>query len=333
MNSYDIYGVGNALVDIQVQVDAQFLSDHKIDKGVMTLVSAEQQSELLAQLDHLPRQTSSGGSACNTVVGVANYGGSAYYAGKVGDDQFGTFYQNELKELGIRSDLDPATGSTGTVLVLITPDADRTMLTCLAESLKLGAADIMELHVKASRYVYVEGYLWDAMGPREASIKAMELGRKHGATVAFTYSDPFCVQRAAGDFRELSKSSADLIFCNEEEAKMIAEVDVATDACLAIASWGPKVFMTVGPKGAYYAEGDRIEQIPGFPATAIDTTGAGDLFAGGVLYGLSSGHTPLESGRLGSYAASLVVAQVGARLPQRLNEAVSEILASRTAGA
>lgn len=333
MNSYDIYGVGNALVDIQVQVDDKFLSDHHIDKGVMTLVSAEQQSKLLAQLENLPRQTSSGGSACNTVVGVTNYGGSAYYAGKVGDDQFGTFYQNELKELGIRCDLSPAKGATGTVLVLITPDADRTMLTCLAESLKLGAADIMELHVKSSRFVYVEGYLWDAPGPREASIRAMELGRKHGATVAFTYSDPFCVQRAANDFREISKSSADLIFCNEEEAKMIAEVDGATDACLAIASWGPQVFMTVGPEGAYYAKGDTIEHIPGLPATAIDTTGAGDLFAGGVLYGLSSGRTPLESGRLGSYAASLVVAQVGARLPQRLNGAVSDILASRTARA
>lgn len=333
MSRYDIYGVGNALVDIQVQVDARFLIDHNIDKGVMTLVSAEQQAEVLAQLENIPRQTSSGGSACNTVVGVANYGGRTYYAGKVGDDKLGEFYQRELKELGIRSDLPPASGPTGTVLVLITPDADRTMLTCLAESLSLDASDILEEHVKSSRYVYVEGYLWDAPGPREASIKAMELGRKNGATVAYTYSDPFCVQRAAHDFRELSKSSVDLVFCNEEEAKMIAEVDVATDACLAIASWGPRVFMTVGPKGAYYAEGDKIEHIPGFPATAIDTTGAGDLFAGGVLYGLSNGHTPAESGRLGSYAASLVVAQVGARLPQRLNGAVSEILAGRTAGA
>jgi sugar/nucleoside kinase (ribokinase family) len=333
MNTYDVYGVGNALVDIQVQVDTSFLSDHKIDKGVMTLVSAESQFELLKDLKGLPKQTSSGGSACNTVVGVANYGGRAYYAGKVGQDKYGEFYQNELKELGIRSDLPPAQGSTGTCLVMITPDADRTMLTCLADSIKLSGADILDSHVKNAGYVYVEGYLWDSEGPREASIKAMEIARKNDVKVAYTYSDPFCVQRAAADFRALSKSSVDLVFCNEDEAKMITETDTPTDACLTIASWGPKVYMTVGAKGAYYADGDQITHIPGFPATAIDTTGAGDLFAGGVLFGLSNGHSPIESGRLGSYAASLVVAQVGARLPQRLNGAISEILASRTAGA
>jgi sugar/nucleoside kinase (ribokinase family) len=201
------------------------------------------------------------------------------------------------------------------------------MLTCLAASIALDEEDIREAHVRRSGYVYVEGYLWDSPGPRHACQEAMATARVHKVPVAFSYSDPFCVQRAADDFREITKSSVDLVFCNEEEARMISGQSDRVKACLTVASWGPQVYMTAGADGAYYAEHEKVQHIPAFPVEAIDTNGAGDLFAGGVLFGLARGYSPLEAGRLGSYAASLVVTQVGPRLPHPLAGEIDHILA------
>lgn len=328
---YDIFGVGNALVDVQVQVSFDFLKQHKIDKGVMTLVDAERQTELLSVLNGEPTRVSAGGSACNTVVGVAHFGGNGYYAGKVGQDRYGEFFQQELKELGIRSDLPPAPGMTGLCLVMITPDADRTMLTCLAVSVELDEEDIRDEQIRRARYVYIEGYLWDAPRPRHASQEAMAVARVHGIPVAFSYSDPFCVQRATEDFRALSRDSIDIVFCNEEEARRITGRADRVEAATEIATWGPHVYMTAGAEGAYHATGDHVEHIPAYPVEAVDTNGAGDLFAGGVMYGLSRGYTPAEAGRLGSYAASRVVTQIGARLPHPLVGQADHILSGNTA--
>jgi sugar/nucleoside kinase (ribokinase family) len=331
MAEYDMYGIGNALVDIQVQVDFELLDALKITKGVMTLVSPDRQAELLQCLDGLDLQISPGGSACNTAVGVADFGGRAYYAGKVGRDRYGEFFQRELATLGIRSDLPPVEGATGTCLVMITPDADRTMQTCLAASVELNEDDIDEEELRGARFVYIEGYLWDAPGPRHASQEAMALARLHRIPVAYSYSDPFCVQRAADDFRELTRSSVEIVFCNEEEGRMITGETDRVKACRQIAAWGPQVFMTAGADGAYYAHADQLEHIPAFPVDAVDTNGAGDLFAGGTLYGLARGFTPVEAGTLGSYAASLVVSRIGPRLPYKLEGKAREILTEREA--
>jgi len=331
MSKYDVYGVGNALVDIQAQVDTEFLKRHEIEKGVMTLVSTEAQQALLEDLDPSKLEISSGGSACNTVVGLAGFGGRAYYAGKVGGDKNGAFFQDELRNLGVTSDLPPASGATGTCLVLITPDADRTMLTCLAASIQLEAGDVRPEEVAQSQYVYVEGYLWDADGPRQASLEAMRAAREHGIPVAYTYSDPFCVSRARDDFLRITRESVQIVFCNEEEARMITELSSGPEACAKIASWGPLVFMTAGPEGAYYASGNDRVHIPAFPAEAVDTNGAGDLFAGGTLYGLSHGYSPEASARLGCYAASKVVEQYGARLKVSIRQDAERILGSTSA--
>jgi sugar/nucleoside kinase (ribokinase family) len=328
---YDVYGVGNALVDIQAQVDAEFLRRHGIEKGVMTLVSTEEQQTLLNDLDTSKLEVSSGGSACNTVVGLAGLGGRAYYAGKVGADKHGAFFQEELQKLGVTSDLPPVAGATGTCLVLITPDADRTMLTCLAASIQLEAGDIRPEDVAQSKFVYVEGYLWDAQGPRQASLEAMKAAREHGVPVAYTYSDPFCVSRARDDFLRITRESVQLVFCNEEEARMMTELSSGPEACAKIASWGPDVFMTAGADGAYYASGKDRVHIQSFPAKAIDTNGAGDLFAGGTLYGLSHGYSPEASARLGCYAASKIVQQYGARLKTSIRQDAQRILAGTSA--
>jgi len=327
MKQFDVYGIGNALVDIQIPVEPRFLAEESLAKGVMTLVTPETQARLLSLLDQREMKISSGGSACNTVVGVANFGGLAFYAGKVGDDMYGRFFQDELKEIGVLSTLPPGDGPTGTCLVMITPDADRTLQTCLATSIDLDEADIDGELIAASKYVYVEGYLWDAPGPRRASLKAIELARKAGVPVAYSYSDPFCVRRAAKDFRELSNTSLDLVFCNEEEARMISERADRMEAISEIAAWGPSVYMTVGADGAYLAHEGKVSHIKGVKVEAVDTNGAGDLFAGGVLYGLTHGKSPLEAGKLGNYAAAQVVTQIGPRLEKSLAGEVDRILA------
>jgi sugar/nucleoside kinase (ribokinase family) len=327
MTTYDVYAVGNALVDIQVQIEPNFLLEQALQKGVMTLVSAEMQAKLLRLLDGFATHTSSGGSACNTVVGVANLGGTAYYAGKVGDDVFGRFFQQELREIGVESGLPPGGGPTGTCLVMVTPDADRTFQTCLATSIELDEGDIDEEIIKQSKFVYVEGYLWDAPGPRRASLRAMEFARKHSKPVAYSYSDPFCVHRAKDDFRRLTKTSLDFVFCNEDEALALTGADDRMKALKEIASWGPTIFMTAGKDGAYCASGSATSHMPAFSVNAVDSNGAGDLFAGGVLYGLAHGLSHGESAVLGSYAAALVVTQLGPRLAVKLAGRMAEILA------
>ena len=312
---YDVYAAGNALVDIQAQVDPEFLQRHALAKGVMTLVEPGRQRELLSHLDPSALHTSAGGSACNTVVGLAGFGGRGYYAGKIGQDAYGRFFQEELSGLGIRSDLAPSASPTGTCLVLITPDADRTMLTCLSASVELSAADVRPELIAQSLYVYVEGYLWDTAGPRAACLRAISEAHRAGVKVAFSFSDPFCVSRAQADFERLAREEVDLIFCNRDEACMITGETDGANAGRRIASWGPDVYVTLGAAGACFASKDRCVSIAAFPAVAKDTNGAGDLFAGGALFGLCRGYSPEDAGRLGSYAASQVVQQVGARLP------------------
>jgi sugar/nucleoside kinase (ribokinase family) len=326
MAELDVYGVGNALVDVQVQVKEDFLLAHGLEKGVMTLVTARKQQELLELVGDLEKKISPGGSACNTVVGLAGFGGRAYYAGKVGDDEHGSFFQSALTEVGIRSTVNRGHGSTGTCLVMITPDADRTMQTSLGASIELDEDDIQAGLVGESRYVYVEGYLWDSPGPQRACRRAMEIARARGVPVAFTYSDPFCVKRSAEDFRSLSRFSVDLVFCNEEEARMITANPDRAEACREIASWGPTVFMTAGADGAFYARGRENGRIQPFKVKAVDTNGAGDLFAGGVLYGLTHGLALAEAGKLGAYAAARVVSLVGPRLDEGLAGEVERIL-------
>lgn len=316
--TYDVFAVGNALVDIQARVSADFLKQHAITKGVMTLVDVQRQKELLSLLSGEPLVTSSGGSACNTVVGLAGFGGTGYYAGKVGRDAYGTFFQSELQGLGIRSDVPPVDAATGTCLVLVTPDADRTMLTCLSASVLLAADDVRTDELGRARYVYVEGYLWDSPGPRQACLLAMAEARRLGVKVAFSYSDPFCVARARSDFQRLTREQVDLVFCNSDEACMITGASDGPDACRQIAAWGPDVYVTLGAEGACFASGHAFHFIPAFPTVAVDSNGAGDLFAGGALFGLCRGYTPANAGRLGSYAASRVVAQIGPRLPAQV---------------
>ncbi|MFA6318655.1 MAG: adenosine kinase [Elusimicrobiota bacterium] len=320
-----VYGIGNALVDVQMAVEDAVLDGiisrppaggpEKIRKGNMHLVTPGFQCDLLGLLAGRDRATVSGGSACNTLIGVAQLGCPASYCGKVADDQFGRFFGSDLRAAGVNYSVPPGKKGTGTCVVLVTPDAQRTMFTDLGISIELTPADLDLDAIAASKWVYIEGYLWDAAGPKAASELAMEHAKKKGAKVAYSFSDSFCVRRALDDFRRFTKEYVDLVFCNEDEAHAFAGQEDTQAALKAIAGYGTGVALTCGSKGSILMLDGKRHDIPCKPVKPVDTTGAGDLYAAGVLAGLCKALPPAEAGGLGASMAAKVVAVRGARIP------------------
>ncbi|MEM7184171.1 MAG: adenosine kinase [Spirochaetota bacterium] len=326
MQKYDVFGVGNALVDTLVLIEDDFLQKKEISKGAMTLVDTESQTSLLADLDGKKKELRSGGSAANTMIALANSGGTGCYIGKVANDENGAFYRKDMQNAGIAFEVEPGKGATGTCVVLTTPDAERTMLTNLGISIELTESDIDLDKLKNSKISYVEGYLWDGEGTKAASVKTMEESKKHGLKVAYTYSDPFCVGRSREDFIHLTKEYIDIAFCNFEEAKAMSGEEDAEKALSYLGGLCELVFMTMGAEGAMFSSKGQVEKVAGFPVKAIDTVGAGDAFAAGVLYGLTHGLDMQKSCRWGNYAASRIVMEIGARHSISLKEKLSEVL-------
>lgn len=327
MKKYDVFGVGNALVDTLVKIDAGLLEENKITKGVMTLVDAESQGNLLASLKDHHLELRSGGSAANTMIALANSGGTGCYTGKVSEDTNGEFYKRDMENAGIFFEVLPTKeGHTGTCVVLTTPDADRTMITHLGISTTLTMNDIDTVRLSNSKISYVEGYLWDGDNTKKASLFTMEESRKSGVKVAFTFSDPFCVNRYKDDFKKLIKENVDIAFCNHEEAKALSGEENPQKALEIIGKLCPLTFMTWGEKGAYLSENGKIDHVPGFPVKPIDTNGAGDAFAAGVLFGLTHGYSVTKSARWGNYVASRMILEIGARLSVKLMGRQEEIL-------
>tara|TARA_B100000029_G_scaffold347413_1_gene339748 strand:- start:972 stop:1952 length:981 start_codon:yes stop_codon:yes gene_type:complete len=310
----DVYGVGNTLVDIQVQVSDELLASLGFAKGVMTLVDRDTQERVLGALGDLPRNQCAGGSAANTILGIAGMGGSTAYAGKVGDDDLGHFCLDDMRANRVTVDVPFSDGPTGTCVVLITDDAQRTMLTCLGVSADVSPEDVDPSLIEQSRFVYVEGYLFSADSPRQAAMRAIQLADASDAQLSLTVSDAFLVDGFRDQFLDLAKGPVDLLFCNEDEARSLLQHDDTTACARELGSWVPRVAITQGADGALLVENGRLIEVPGVPAEAIDTTGAGDMFAAGVLFGLAHGHNFEESARLAHQAAARVVSQLGARL-------------------
>ncbi|PJE01350.1 MAG: adenosine kinase [Leptospira sp.] len=328
MKKYDVFGVGNALVDIIVLLDDTFLKDNKLQKGVMTLIDESSQGSLLSSLHDYKKNLRSGGSAANTMIALSNSGGTGCYTGKVSHDTYGEFYKKDIEEAGIVFETKPdAEGHTGTCLILTTPDAERTMLTSLGISTTLKPSDIDVERLKASKYSYIEGYLWDGDSTKKASELTMKLSKENGVKVAFTYSDPFCVNRTKDEFIQLTKDYVDVVFCNLEEAYALTGKDSPDSALQELAKLSSMCFMTAGKEGAYVLQNGKSILVPGFPVKPIDTTGAGDSFAAGVLYGLTHGYSPEKAARWGNYVASRVVQEIGPRLTVKLMGRQDEILA------
>ena len=325
--TYDVYGVGHALVDIQYQVASEFLAEHQIEKGVMTLVDEARQLNLTAAIDGEPVASASGGSAANTLIGVARYGGRAYYACLTGRDAWGDFYQRDLEAAGVATHpANRGVGKTGQCLVFITPDADRTLNTFLGISSAISPTQLHEEVIADSQYIYIEGYLLGSDDGFAAACRAQQMAQRHGTAVALTLSDPFAVRAFRARFDMLLQDGVDLLFCNEEEALASTGIADREAAGAALASQVGTAYITCGADGAIVYDDGTHYQVPGVPVQAIDTNGAGDLFAGGVLYGLSYGYSPLDAARLGCYAAAQVVTRFGPRLEQSLADRIDHIL-------
>ena len=325
----DVYGVGNALVDILAFVDFDFLKELNLEPGSMTLVDSENQADILQRLEETSLKLASGGSAANTMIAISQSGGSGIYAGKVAHDPHGEFYKKDMNTAGIEFDVEqaPETGPpTGTCVVLTTPDAERTMCTHLGVSTSLAASDIDVEHLASCKYSYIEGYLWDAEGPRAACVEAMEQSRRHGVQVAFTFSDPFLLDRFANDFREMVPKYCDIVFCNSDEAFHYCSTDSLDRCAELIGGQVELAFITMSEKGCLVVRDGNVTHVDGFPVDAVDTVGAGDAFAGGTLYGIANGRSPEEAARWGNFMASRVVSIPGARLHEPMTEQLEEVL-------
>lgn len=327
--SLDVFGVGNALLDILAFVEDDFLETHQLGRGGMTLMDAHQQGTLLQELENSPLKLSCGGSAANTMMAIAQSGGTGYFAAKVGSDTNGEFYRQDMTAAGIEFGVKSATeeqGPTGTCLVLTTPDAERTLCTNLGVSIALSPADIDWEALRRSKYVYVEGYLWDAPEPRLACLDILQQAQTHNIKVALTFSDLFLVERHGEELRQLSAEYADVIFCNADEVKAFCQ-ETDLEACARqMSSLADLIFITNGGQGCLVVQNQTITPVSGFPVKPIDTVGAGDAFAGGVLYGLTNGLTTEKAARWGNYLGSQIVQVRGPRLSESYRSQLEKII-------
>lgn len=315
--NYDVYGIGNALVDLEFKVDHQFLYDHKVDKGVMTLVDEATQFRLIGAIDHDEVVRKSGGSAANSMIAISQFGGKSFYSCKVANDEYGDFYLKDMKEAGVDTNLDNAEradGITGKCLVMITSDADRTMNTYLGITSDLSVEEIDEHAIKESKYVYLEGYLVSSTTGVQAMKRGKKIAEENGVLTAITLSDPFIVQTFKSNFEDVIGASVDLLFCNEDEAMSYTGKDNIEEARQAMKKEAKRFVITQGKNGALIYDGDTFIDIEPYSVDALDTNGAGDMFAGAFLYGITNGLTYAAAGKLASMASSKIVAQYGPRL-------------------
>jgi len=321
MKEYDVYAIGNALVDEEIEVSLESIKNMNIDKGIMTLVNEDKYIELLKNMKGVRHSRTCGGSAANTVIGLSGLGGSAFLSCKVSEDETGNFYYKNLKSCGVKTNLSNGlqpSGKTGHCLVFITPDADRTMNTYLGVTASFSKSEIVDTEIAKSKYLYIESYLLTSSNGTEAAIFAREIARKNNVKVAITLSDPAIVDNFYTQILEVKGNDKfDMIFCNEEEAKIFTKTDNIDDATQKMKSFTNDFAITRGSKGANIYFNNNLEVIETETVKAIDTNGAGDLFAGAFLFGINNGHTSKQSGQLACAASTKLVTKFGARLTEQ----------------
>lgn len=312
--SLDVTGIGNAIVDIIAQSDDAFLVRNAITKGGMTLIDAAAATTLYGAMG--PGIETSGGSAANTIAGIAALGGKAAFIGKVQQDQLGEVFAHDLRTLGVQYDT-PASISespTGRCLILVTPDAQRSMSTFLGAGQELHPRDVDPATIESAQITYLEGYLWDPPHAKEAFRKAMDIAHQAGRQVAMSLSDAFCVERYRDEFQHLAAGNIDILFANEAEIMSLYQTRTFDDALQAVRGKCAIAALTRSEKGCVIVAGDEVHVIEAVkPAQLIDTTGAGDLFAAGFMFGLTHGRDLAVSARIGALAASEVIAHLGPR--------------------
>jgi sugar/nucleoside kinase (ribokinase family) len=315
MKEFKLCGLGNALVDIFLQISEQEFATLGFERGGEHLVDLAEQKQLLERYQKHEPKLASGGSVANSIIAFSQLGGSAAFIGCVGDDRYGLFYSNEFEELGI--DIGSpiiVNESTGTCLCLITPDAERTMRTCLAVSNHLSARHVEERRIKNSEWVFIEGYVFGNPNTGQTAIReAIRMAKLHGTKIAITCSDAF-VPQVFGDALNEALRQADLFFCNEGEACAVANAKNAEEAFNKLKGKIPSLVVTNGPHGAFIRHDGVEAHVPSFPSQPKDLTGAGDMYAGAFLYGITHGVPPQKAALAAGYLAHKVIMQVGARL-------------------
>jgi sugar/nucleoside kinase (ribokinase family) len=325
--TYDVVAVGNALVDVLSNEAEELLGLLDLVKGTMAMVDRDQSDAIYAALG--PGIEASGGSAANTAAGVASFGGRAAFVGRIGEDEFGRVFTHDLAALGIAFDGDLATsdGPTGRCLVIVTPDAERTMCTFLGVASELTATDVPIDVIDDARFTYLEGYLWDQPSAKDAFRAAAERAHQAGRKVALSLSDPFCVDRHRVDFLDLISGDVDILFANEIEICSLYEVDEFDTAMQKVRNHCEIAALTRSEKGAVIVAGDDAHEVAAHPVERVaDTTGAGDLYAAGFLYALARGHDLVTAGKVGGLAAAEVISHLGARPEVSLAELAAPLL-------
>jgi sugar/nucleoside kinase (ribokinase family) len=319
MKDFDVCGLGNAIVDIFLEVDDAEFASLGFERGTMRLVDHAEQKQLLDRFHDSNRDLRlvSGGSVANSIIGLSQLGGAGAFIGCVGDDRYGMHYADEFEDLKIDIGNPILFGeTTGTCIALITPDAERTMRTCLAVSSELAARHVDADRIRRSKWLFIEGYVFANPATGQHAIReAIQIAKKEGTKIALTCSDAFIPEVFGDAFRE-ALSQSDLLFCNAPEAMAVTKTQSSDDAFKAIRSMVPNSVVTDGPHGAFVCFEDQSCHVPAFPCQPKDLTGAGDMFAGAFLYGVTNGYQPETAARGANYMCMKVITQIGARLHQ-----------------
>ena len=324
---YDVIGIGNAIVDILAHTSDDFLLSENLPKGAMSLVDAQRSAELYAKIG--PAIECSGGSAANTIAAMASMGSQSAFVGKVRDDQLGAVFRHDIKALGIDFDTEPAREgpATATCLVLVSEDAERTMQTYLGACVGLGPDDIAEETIAAAKVTYMEGYLWDPEAAKEAFLKAATIAHRCERQVSLSLSDPFCVDRHRDEFRDLVSNHVDIMFANEDEIISLYQVKDFDEALQAVREDCKIAALTRSAKGSVIVSAEGVHIVDAEPVEkVVDTTGAGDAYAAGFLYGFTNGRDLVTAARMGGIAAAEMISHMGARPESPLADLLAERL-------
>ncbi len=317
MTQYDVCGIGNALVDIEFEIAPEVLQTLKIDKGVMTLIDDAQQAVIIEHLKDLPMKRGCGGSAANTMIAISQFGGRSFYSCKVANDEAGSFYLEDMVRCGVETNLKIQAredGVTGKCLVLVTPDADRTMNTFLGITGSFSEQELVPESIEAAEYLYIEGYLVTAPDACAAAIKAREVAQSAGRKVALSLSDLNMAKFFKEGLLSIIGSKVDFIFANESEALEMAGTGDLKEAMAYLKTLATGFAVTLGAQGSVIFDGSDLIEIDPVPVQAIDTVGAGDMYAGAILYGITNGMSYAQAGKLASHASAKLVTSLGPRL-------------------
>ncbi|MHA1536649.1 MAG: adenosine kinase [Alphaproteobacteria bacterium] len=320
----DVVGIGNAIVDVLAHAEDRFLEDHGLTKGAMTLIDGAQAETLYESMG--PGIEVSGGSVANTMAGLASLGGSGAFFGKVRNDQLGKVFAHDIRAAGISYKTAPALegAPTARCLIFVTPDAQRTMQTFLGASVEFGPDEVAADTVVDAKITYLEGYLFDPPQAKAAFVKAAEIAHAAGRKVALSLSDPFCVERHRGAFLDLVDGHIDVLFANEEEIVSLYKASSFDDALQSVRGKCDIACLTRSEKGSVIVAGDEVHIIDAVAVEhVLDSTGAGDLYAAGVLYGLTNGHALVSAGRIGAICAGEAISHLGARPEVTLKDLVA----------